>query len=40
MADMEHDKCSKAVIGIMEHRGGEQGAERAANTIASAHPLS
>ena len=27
-------------IGIMEHRGGEQGAERAANAIAPALPLS
>ena len=38
MTDMEHDKRSKSAIGIMEHRGGEQGAEHAANTIAPAQP--
>ena len=40
MAAMEHDKRSKAASGIMEHCGGEQGAELAANTIAPAQPLS
>ena len=38
MAAMEHHKRSKAASGIIEHRGGEQGAERAANTIAPAQP--
>ena len=37
---MEHDKRSKAAISIMEHRGREQGAEGAANTIAPAQLLS
>ena len=36
MTAKEHDKRSKAAIGIMEHRGGEQRAARAANTIAQA----
>ena len=40
MAAMEHDKRSKAAISIMEHRGREQGAEGAANTIAPAQLLS